>query len=384
MAGHAQQAGSDVAQRKPDAAGMSGAGLGKWGLGVALFLSCVGEAQGFAGSGMVLRTGGARGAVGARAGISALSCVDKGIGGAGSTMQSVMQYSNRGHSADPINQPEPIFQLSQDSPDGPYLPVKRHTPPTGGVYQMLWLHNELVTAVSTEDLKKARELIDNGADPNVVGPSGWSAFHWAVQLGSQDAVRFLLYLGADCETRSLTGHTAVHRAAILGDAEMIELLVSEGKADVRARVTGVSALTSTRDTALHLAASFGHSDCATVLKKFGADVLAEDHKGTTARSRALALGNFEMADQLALWEAEVEQSRLFSRLENRMRNLLGHGEEQEETVVTEFAGTMDERAFFGAEMSHDVEEDWMGGDSVMKGQGEGGGDSDEIFWDARV
>ena len=39
---------------------------------------------------------------------------------------------------------------------------------------------------------------DHGADPNFVGPSGWTALHWAVQFGQEDMVRYLIYAGADC------------------------------------------------------------------------------------------------------------------------------------------------------------------------------------------
>lgn len=58
-----------------------------------------------------------------------------------------------------------------------------------------------MTAVSAGDLDKANEMIEMGADPNFIGPSGWSAFHWAVQFGLQDVVRFLLSAGGLCETR---------------------------------------------------------------------------------------------------------------------------------------------------------------------------------------
>lgn len=55
---------------------------------------------------------------------------------------------------------------------------------------------------------------------------------------------------------------------------------------------------STRDTALHFASMFGHIDAMRALKEFGADVFAEDQKGNTARSRALSLGMFQIADTL--------------------------------------------------------------------------------------
>lgn len=174
--------------------------------------------------------------------------------------------------------------------------------------------------MSTGDLAKTKSLIESGgADPNFVGPTGWNALHWAVQMREEKVVRYLLEAGADCSVTSVSKHTALQKACMLGDAKMVRMLVEIGKADVRTQVDGAN---SNRDTALHLAAAFGHSKTMSFLRDHGAEVFATDARGQTARNRALSMGMFECADQLSLWEAEMRESRLLSRIEDRFRKAL--------------------------------------------------------------
>jgi len=275
-------------------------------------------------------------------------------------------------------QPSPKTQ-DLDSPDGPFFQRKQTVPL--GAYQSLYVHQELVNAVSMGNLTKTKEMVEReGADPNFVNPSGWTTLHWAVQFGQHDIVSYLLSVGADTSILSgNTGHTALHRAAILGDARMGRILLEEGGADVKARVGGPS---NSRDTSLHLSAMFGHIDVVLLLKEKGADVLAVDAQGVTPRERALSLGMFGTAKMLGEWEEEVKEKRILARIEGRVRNLLGSVEDGEDGALrrrlsmeeglgrvgvegsfmsgTPIPGQTNKVANWGEERSEDVDDSWDG------------------------
>jgi hypothetical protein len=105
---------------------------------------------------------------------------------------------------------------------------------------------------------------------------------------------------------------------------MVEMLLELGGADADQQVEGPN---SNRDTPLHFAATFGHVPVVRVLKKHGADVMATDAKGQTARDLALSLCMYEVADELAEWEAELKQGRLITRIEERIRKAISSMED---------------------------------------------------------
>lgn len=104
----------------------------------------------------------------------------------------------------------------------------------------------------------------------------------------------------------------------------MEMLLELGGADANQQVEGPN---SNRDTPLHFASAFGHVPVVKVLREHGADVLATDAKGQTARDLALSLCMYDVADELAEWEAELKQGRLISRIEERIRRAINSMED---------------------------------------------------------
>lgn len=74
----------------------------------------------------------------------------------------------------------------------------------------------------------------------------------------------------------------------------------------------------------------------------------------------------------------MKQSRLFSRIEGRMRSLLG----------TTAAGEMvdqvvEEAGWTGSEHPHDVQRDWLGGTGSVASVGDVSPD-DDMFWEGLI
>jgi outer membrane protein assembly factor BamB len=84
-------------------------------------------------------------------------------------------------------------------------------------------------------------LLDMGADPNVVGPSGWSPLHSAAAHGQADIARLLLARGGSVDARTRDGWTPWMVAAAHGHADVVQLLQDAGARHSDATATLVHA-----------------------------------------------------------------------------------------------------------------------------------------------
>ncbi|MFD1341993.1 ankyrin repeat domain-containing protein [Litorisediminicola beolgyonensis] len=87
-----------------------------------------------------------------------------------------------------------------------------------------------MNAVIDGDAARARKLLEDGADPDVVDKAGWSALHFAAKECSQDLVKMLVEAGANLELRDRHGNTPLWRATLnyKGGAEAISSLLEAG------------------------------------------------------------------------------------------------------------------------------------------------------------
>ena len=129
------------------------------------------------------------------------------------------------------------------------------------------------------DLRLARELLAEGADPNVAVAGGKTPLMEAVDEPGQffDATRAavvdaLLAGGADVDARDDDGRSALFFAG-RADVAAVELLLAAG-ADARATAADGT-------TALHYAAEHNNSDAARALIAAGADPTARTDGGQT-------------------------------------------------------------------------------------------------------
>ena len=82
------------------------------------------------------------------------------------------------------------------------------------------------------NLPRAVELLDRGADPNVLVHYGHNALHQAARWGRLEIVTMLLGRGAVLESRSSSGTSALLYAALNDHFELCLLLIARG-ADLR-------------------------------------------------------------------------------------------------------------------------------------------------------
>ncbi|XP_039108935.1 2-5A-dependent ribonuclease isoform X2 [Hyaena hyaena] len=184
--------------------------------------------------------------------------------------------------------------------------------------------NQLMKAVTKEDIKLVQQLLEGGADVNFQEKEwGWSPLHTAVQNGQEDIVDLLLRYGANPCLRKKNGATPFIIAGIGGNVKLLELLLSKGaevnecdangftafmEAAVKGKIealrflykcgANVNLSRKTKEvqkrlrkggaTALMDAAENGHVDALKILlEEMGADVKACDNMGRNALIYAL-------------------------------------------------------------------------------------------------
>ncbi|CAI7575360.1 unnamed protein product [Penicillium pancosmium] len=126
----------------------------------------------------------------------------------------------------------------------------------------------LPEAASQNRIDTVRSLLDEGADPNEIDGTGYTALHHAADQGYWDIARLLLERKAspvvqnasDSVPLHLALYYPIHIAAENGDLEMVQLLL-EFKADT-------SRSTSMKWTALHMAVQNGHREMCEALLEY--------------------------------------------------------------------------------------------------------------------
>lgn len=131
----------------------------------------------------------------------------------------------------------------------------------------------LLFAISRGHYALARFLIDAGADIRHAPPnSGYTALHGAAAAGSLELVKLLVAKGAPVNATSRIGETPFELALSAQHPEIASFLLENGL-----QLGGERA-----DSALRLAARYGHSRIAQALLTRGARVNSSDREGWTA------------------------------------------------------------------------------------------------------
>lgn len=141
----------------------------------------------------------------------------------------------------------------------------------------------LFTAARAGDANQIKALLEAGADHAAVDEAGETALMHAAHGGHVEAVQVLLAAGADVNAKTPAGWTALARAAYNdetdhGYVEVVEMLAEAGASLDERIFFGI--------TPLMLAAGGGDASVVEWLINAGADVLAANEGGRTARMMA--------------------------------------------------------------------------------------------------
>lgn len=142
------------------------------------------------------------------------------------------------------------------------------------------------------DVLSAEVLIAAGAETDRPDDEGRRPLHEAAAAGRLEMAKLLLKHGAIMDAPIAPfGHTALYLAVQGSHYEMTRFLCEKG-----ARLRVQDSLSG--EGLLHIAAGRGDMRMAGILIAAGADVLAEDHRGQTARDHAARKGHMELEKTL--------------------------------------------------------------------------------------
>jgi len=152
------------------------------------------------------------------------------------------------------------------------------------------LDQQLIQASKSGDFLAIQQLIENGANANVVEGLGWTALHWAARNGYAVCIDTLLDSGARLEATDHSRFTALHWAAWLGSSACLNRLLDRG--------ANIHATDVFWATPLHIAAERGNVECIYSLLAHGAELSAADYYGRTALHKAAENGHVNCAKAL--------------------------------------------------------------------------------------
>ena len=121
-------------------------------------------------------------------------------------------------------------------------------------------------ALEREDLERAQQLLDQGADINArfIRAEGFTSLMMAVKKkNNANRVAWLLERGADPDVGNFSGRTALHLAARDGRAEHVRLLLAAG--------ASVNVRDERGDTPLQYAHNAGHKIVERMLRNAGGE-----------------------------------------------------------------------------------------------------------------
>ncbi len=162
------------------------------------------------------------------------------------------------------------------------------------------MSNPLFAAIQTGDLDAVRAQLRAGAECNALDEADLTPLMQAAYLGHQNIVEALVLHGAAVNAKNGQGWTALMKAIYnydldRGFPEIVSALIEAG-AEIETEIAY-----GTRP--LMLAAGYGQAEVIDVLLAAGADVLARNEGGLTARTMAEYKDYVQVINQL--YEAEL-------------------------------------------------------------------------------
>ncbi|KAI9351001.1 ankyrin repeat-containing domain protein, partial [Pilaira anomala] len=168
-------------------------------------------------------------------------------------------------------------------------------------YSLLYL------AASNKSMEALRILLlQPNMDVNRLnGPDSELALHAACSRGLYDAVELLLENGSIVNFKDSLGHTPLTNAIIANCYQTVELLITDGAADV-------SVIDEQGNSLLHLAASNGFTDVIPLLIEKGVAVDNHNSRGISPLAIAISLGYIDTAKALIDGGANVNGKTRFA------------------------------------------------------------------------
>ena len=154
-----------------------------------------------------------------------------------------------------------------------------------------------------------KKMLDLGSDPNIRDSNGWSALHYACQLGDFNSVEILINNGASIDSYSNNKRIPLHLAAYKGFPNIVEHLLKNGSDPNYQDELGC--------TPLHLAAKKGHVKCIEFLLNYGAELYSLDIRSWNILHYASFHGHKKAVRFIAKYDADYDILQKMKNSQNK-------------------------------------------------------------------
>ena len=144
------------------------------------------------------------------------------------------------------------------------------------IFSLAPIH-KIIESKEVDKHKVLKKMLLLGSDPNLKDSNGWTALHYAAQIGDLESVKILIDKKANINSFSNNGRTALHLAAKMNRKNVVDYLIDKilekHKSDSQMYI---NAKDEHGCTPCHLAAKEGNTSCLESLLSKGADKYATD------------------------------------------------------------------------------------------------------------
>lgn len=177
------------------------------------------------------------------------------------------------------------------------------------IFSQAPLH-KIIESTQEEKYTVLKKVLDMGADPSIKDSNGWTALHYACQIGDKKSVEILLDFGAKLDDFSNNNRTPLHLAANNNYPEIVNILVLR------------SADPNYKDhygcTPLHLASKQGNVECLSILLSFHADLYSEDFRKWNILHYASFHGHKEAVRFICKYDSDLCQLLCSRNSQNKL------------------------------------------------------------------
>ena len=155
-----------------------------------------------------------------------------------------------------------------------------------------------------------KKMLDLGSDPNIKDSNGWSALHYACQLGDYESVEILINSDAIIDAYSNNKRIPLHLASYRGYPNIVEFLLKNGSDPNYKDELGC--------TPLHLAAKKGNVKCMEFLLGYGAELYCQDFRNWNILHYASFHGHKKAVRFISKYDADYDYLQKMKNSQNKL------------------------------------------------------------------